>query len=69
MSLEAGYGMRQCTQDAFDQCLRMVRVIHRHKLDQRIISRDGRTLGTVYLVGEDPVAFHGNDGQHYVRKA
>lgn len=67
-SLESGYGMRPCTRDAFDQCLRMVRVIHRHRLDQKVINRDGQALGTVFLVGEDPIAFYGSDGQHYVRQ-
>jgi hypothetical protein len=67
MTIESGFAMKPCTVETFNERLRMVRVVHRHHLQQRFIDRDGRRLGTVYLVGTDPVAFYGSDGQYYVR--
>ena len=52
---------------AEDERLRIIRVTHRKRLSQRSIVRDGLPLGTVYLVGEDPVAFYGADGLYYIR--
>jgi hypothetical protein len=65
--LDLGYSFKPCTRDVFDECLRQVRVVHRKRLDMREIKRGPVRLGTVYLVGEDPVAFYGSDSTYYVR--
>lgn len=65
--LDLGYSFKPVRREDFDQCLRNVRVVNRKRLDQRVVKRGPMTLGTVFLVGEDPVAFYGSDGTHYVR--
>jgi hypothetical protein len=64
--LEAGYAFKPVPVETFDQLLRVIRVDRRLALNQRLINRDGIHLGTVFMVGADPVAFHRADGQHYV---
>jgi hypothetical protein len=65
--LDLGYSFKRCTRDDYDERLRMVRVVHRKPLSMREIHRGGSRLGTVYLVGDDPVAFYGADGTYFVR--
>lgn len=65
--VDLGYSFRPVKREDFDQCLRHVRVTHRQRLDQRVVKRGPLTLGTVFLVGEAPVAFCSIDGTHYVR--
>jgi hypothetical protein len=65
--LDLGYSFKPCTRDDYDERLRMVRVVHRQRITMREIHRGPLRLGTVYLVGEDPVAFYGSDGTYYVR--
>lgn len=65
--VDLGYSFKPVRQEDFDARLAVIRVEHRKRLDQRIISRGPIALGTVYLVGEDPVAFYGADGTYYVR--
>lgn len=65
--VDLGYSMKPARREDFDERLRMVRVVHRKQLEQRVVKRGPVTLGTVYLVGEDPVALYGADGTYYVR--
>ena len=65
--VDLGYSFKPCTRDVYDERLRQVRVVHRKRLDARIIKHGPVRIGTVYLVGEDPVAFYGSDGTYYVR--
>lgn len=65
--VDLGYALRPVRREDFDERLRMIRVVHRKRLEQRFIDRDGVRLGTVYLVAEDPVAFYGADGTYYIR--
>jgi hypothetical protein len=66
-ALEMGYAFKPVPVETFDQLLRVIRVDRKLLLNGRIIKRDGIELGTVFIVGDDPVAFYGKDGQHYVR--
>ncbi len=65
--VDLGYSFKPVRREDFDERLRMVRVVHRKRLEQREVSRGPVKLGVVVLVGDDPVAFYGSDGQHYVR--
>lgn len=65
--VDMGYSFKPVRREDFDARLAIIRVEHRKRLDQRVIKRFGVTLGTVFLVAEDPVAFYGSDGTHYVR--
>jgi hypothetical protein len=65
--VDLGYSFKPVPREDFDERLRMVRVVHRKRLDQKAVSRGPVALGTVYLVRDDPVAFYGSDGTYYVR--
>lgn len=65
--VDLGYSFRPVRREDFDERLRIIRVAHAKRLEQRAISRGPVALGTAYLVGDDPVAFYGADGTYYVR--
>lgn len=66
--VDLGYSFKAVKEPEFLQSLRQARVMHHNlPLNMRIIKRNGATLGTVYLAGEDPVAFYGANGTCYVR--
>jgi hypothetical protein len=65
--VDLGYSFNPVRREDFDARLAVIRVERRKHLEQRSVSRGPVTLGTVYLVGDDPVAFYGADGTYYVR--
>jgi hypothetical protein len=65
--VDLGYSLKVVKREDFDERLRVIRVVYRQRLEPRSIKRDGKALGTVYLVGEVPVAFYDVDGVYYLR--
>ncbi len=64
--LDVGFALKPVKVEEFDELLRVIRVDMRKQLHQAFVRRSD-VSGTVFTVDGDPVAFHSDDGTHYVR--